>query len=532
MPPARAAFLTAIPRVKGGRAMTARKRDGLVFLYCLLTAAACLTLCSKCSFLYPINDWTDANAYLSCGRGMLHGRVMYRDLYEHKGPLLYALHALCCLVQSGGFLGVYFLEILAAGLFLTAAYRTLTLYGAGRTALLWLPVIAVLVYSSFSFREGDSAEELCLPLLGWSLYGMLSWLRREAPGRMAAGKLALNGLLCGCVLWIKFTLLGFYVPWIVGMMLWHAAKREWKAAFRSLGWFLAGIALATVPWLVYFGVNGAITPWLKTYLYDNLFLYGGGEGAGLLARAKAALLALLDWAKLNWAYAAPVALGLAGITLLRGGKSVKKSSAQARFPAVSGAEKAFLWAAAGFLALGVYIGGRSYPYYGLILAVFTPLAALPLGLLAERALAPRRLLAAVLAGALIPGAALFTLAASRNTPDLLKPKQDTMQYRIAAVVAQTPDATLLNYGFMDAGFYTACDIAPTVKYFHQTNVPLQEMLDEQERYVDEGITDYVVTRGKNPASIDERYELAATEKAPASFWYEYVYLYRRKDPAP
>jgi hypothetical protein len=532
VPPAGAALLTETQRKKGARGMTVRKRDGLVFLYCLLTAAVCLAICSKCSFLYPINDWTDANAYLSCGRGMLRGRVMYRDLYEHKGPLLYALHALCCLVQSGGFLGVFFLEILCAGLFLTAAYQTLALYGAKRAALLWVPVIAALVYASFSFREGDSAEELCLPMLAWSLYGMLAWLRRETPGRMAAGKLALNGLLCGCVLWVKFTLLGFYVPWIVGMMLWHAAKREWKDAFRSLGWFLAGVALATVPWAVYFGVNGALGPWLKTYLYDNLFLYGDGERLGLLTRAKAVLRALLDWFGLNWGYVAPMALGLLGITLLRGGKNAKRPPEKAWFPAVSGAEKAFLWATAGFLALGVYIGGKSYPYYGLILAAFAPLAALPMCLLAERALAPRRKLAAALAGILVLGAGLFSLAASRNTQDLLKPKTDTMQYRVAAIVAQTPDATLLNYGFLDAGFYTACDIAPTVRYFHRTNVPLQEMIDEQERYVDEGITDYVVTRGMDPASIDERYDLVATEKAPANFWYEYVYLYRRKDLAP
>ena len=77
--------------------MTRGNRYGWVLLYCLMVAAVCLAICSKSSFLYPINDWTDANAYFSCGKGMLNGRVMYRDLYEHKGPLLYALHLLCCM---------------------------------------------------------------------------------------------------------------------------------------------------------------------------------------------------------------------------------------------------------------------------------------------------------------------------------------------------------------------------------------------------------------------------------------------------
>ena len=106
-----------------------------------------------------------------------------------------------------------------------------------------------------------------------------------------------------------------------------------------------------------------------------------------------------------------------------------------------------------------------------------------------------------------------------------------MQYRFAAIVNQTPNATLLNYGFMDAGFYTACGIAPTVKYFHRTNVHLPEMLEEQNRYVAEGVTDYVVTRSPLSPAIASHYVLVSTEKAPAGFWYDTVYLYRRNDPA-
>jgi len=516
--------------------MTRRKRNWLVFLYCLFTAAVCLAVCSKSSFLYPINDWTDANAYLSCGRGMLGGRVMYRDLYDHKGPLLYALHALCCLVEDGGFAGVFLLEVLCVGLFLTACYQILSLYGAGRTAFLWQPVIAALVLTSVSFQQGDSAEELCLPMLAWSLYGLLRWLRTRAPRRMETRELLLHGLLCGCVLWVKFTMLGFYAAWIVGTVLYLCVRRSPKAAFVSLGWFAAGIALATVPWVIYFGVNGAVGPWLKTYLYDNVFLYGGTT-SGLAARGKAILRAGFYWFTDNWAYAVPMALGLLWFTFFgrsarRGQKAAGAEAGRAAPPAVSGAEKAFMWAALGFLALGVYIGGKSYAYYGLILATFAPLGALPLCGPVERLLAGRRAWKAALACALALGTGLFALAASPNTPDLLKPREDTMQYRVAALVNQTPGATLLNYGFMDAGFYTACDIAPSVKYFHQTNVHLQEMLDEQTRYVTEGVTDYVVTRGRQPVAIADHYDLIATEKAPDGFWYQYVYLYRRRDLAP
>lgn len=560
--------------------MKRQNRNLSVLLYCLLAAAVCLAICSKSSFLYPINDWTDANAYFSCGKGMLHGRVMYRDLYEHKGPLLYALHALCCLVDSASFLGVLIMEILSMGLFLMAACKLLSLYGAKRSALLALPLIGALVISSFSFQQGDSAEELCMPMLAWSLYGMMRWLRLDAPRRMAAKDLALHGFLCGCVLWVKFTMLGFYAPWLLGMMAYLITKRRWKDAFSALGWFALGVGVSTLPWLVYFGVNGAIVPWLKTYLYDNVFLYQDGGTVGWAGRLRAIVRSAWDWFTPNWAYTAPMALGLLWFSFRKGaanGRTVAAGSAVASASAVAAgsivtsasavaagsavasesavaaenavasesavaygskpltvtcAEKWMVWALLAFTGLGVFIGGKSYVYYGLILAVFTPLCALPLCAPADRRLVGRKKTFVTLACAMVVGAGVICLAASPNTPDLLKPRSDTMQYRFAEIVNRTPNATLLNYGFMDAGFYTACNIAPTVKYFHQTNVHLQEMLDEQTRYVTEGVTDYVVTRGRQPGSITDHYELIAVEKTPKGFWYDRVYLYRRKGLAP
>ncbi|HNW87769.1 MAG TPA: hypothetical protein PKJ47_12620 [Candidatus Limiplasma sp.] len=524
--------------------MKKAQKDWLLFLYCLLVAAVCLLLCSKSSPLYPINDWTDANAYLSCGKGMLNGRVMYRDLYEHKGPLLYALHALCCLIDSGSFLGVYFLETLAGGLFLLTCYRTLALYGAHKAALPALPILAALVYTSVSFQMGDSAEELCLPMLAWSLYSLLRWLRQSAPRRMDARSLTVNGLLCGCVLWVKFTMLGFYIPWVLGLMLWHLLRREWKHALSVLGWLALGIAVSTIPWLIYFGVNGAILPWLKTYLYDNIFLYQDAPSLGLIGRLKATVRSAWDWFSTNWAYTAPMTIGFVWITLRAGRKpSARTGRASGETPdalsaggrdapqstvPISTAEKLFLWALMGVAALGVFIGGKSYVYYGLVLAAFAAVGALPFCLWLGRALMCKKALARVLCVLIALGTPALCVAASPNAKDMLKPRDQTMQYQFAAIVNRTPHATLLNYGFMDAGFYTACNIAPSVKYFHQTNVHLQDMLDEQARYIADGVTDYVVTRGKQPESITDRYELVATADAPADFWYRQVYLYRRK----
>ena len=76
-------------------------------------SAVVLALCSKSSPLYAFNDWMDANIFFTMGRSMLGGRVLYRDVFDHKGPVLYLLYGLAGLVGGTDFRGVLVLEIIA-----------------------------------------------------------------------------------------------------------------------------------------------------------------------------------------------------------------------------------------------------------------------------------------------------------------------------------------------------------------------------------------------------------------------------------
>lgn len=56
---------------------------------------------------------------------------------------------------------------------------------------------------------------------------------------------------------------------------------------------------------------------------------------------------------------------------------------------------------------------------------------------------------------------------------------------------------MLNYGFLDSGFYTAADKLPVGKYFARINLSyeaLPEMYDEQRELVKSGKVDFVIVR--------------------------------------
>ena len=119
-------------------------------------------------------------------------------------------------------------------------------------------------------------------------------------------------------------------------------------------------------------------------------------------------------------------------------------------------------------------------------------------------------------------------ANSMNIPHMGEKKEDIFLYKFRDIVWQTPDPTLLNIGCLDAGLYTVCGIVPTCRWFQTQTLAIEDVLTEQERYIREGLTDYIIARDSFPEVIWEKYQLVGEEpwqQEGIDFTY---YLFRRK----
>ena len=111
-------------------------------LLALLCACLALLVATSSSPLYATNFWTDTNIYFTIGRGMTRGLMPYRDLFDHKGPLLFILYALGAAISDTSFIGVFALEALSLAAAVYAGWRTVRLFGEGRLMLLAMPLLA------------------------------------------------------------------------------------------------------------------------------------------------------------------------------------------------------------------------------------------------------------------------------------------------------------------------------------------------------------------------------------------------------
>ena len=502
----------------GGEQTVTRREKGLSFLVLAAAALAMVALCSMSSPLYPINIWGDANCLMTVGRAMKAGAVVYRDIYEQKGPTLYLAHMLAACISDSSFFGVYLMEAACMTIFLWTAFRMMR----RRLHLSALPAAAVTgacILMSATLVRGDSAEEFCLPFLLGAL--ALADVSYKEGKPMAARRLFLCGLLAGVVATVKFTLLGVFIGLCAAEGLLALRQGGVRRALVSAGVFLGGMALPVLLWGCYFAANGALGDAYTAYIHNNIFLYAG-EGRYTFA----------DWIAFlkgsGW-WALPALLGTLAFLLDR-----------REAPAVRLA--VLLSAAVQFAA--VVMPGRVWQYSLMALAPYTVFGALEFGKLLER-------IVPALAGPGAEGkrtggiarllrcgwptaaaaALCFVLCWFGSPNGFLRGTTlgGTVQGRLKELIE--PGASFLQYKFLDDGMYLTTGALPQEKYFVLLNVDLQEMHDELDRYVEEGRPDYVLSIFSRLPKRFDKYELIGIDigyldnnKPQKEF-----YLYRRKD---
>ena len=89
---------------------------------------------------------------------MMNGKILYVDIFDQKGPLLFLYYGIASLISYRTFIGVFLLELVSFSIFLYYAYRFLRLYLKQETSLLALPVISFLIFTLPAFTHGGSVE--------------------------------------------------------------------------------------------------------------------------------------------------------------------------------------------------------------------------------------------------------------------------------------------------------------------------------------------------------------------------------------
>ena len=463
-------------------------RKELVVL--IIFATVTITFVSTSSPLYPFNPWDDANCFFTLGRGIIHGRVPYRDLYEQKGPLLYFLYAFAAVISEKSFTGAWIIECVAASVYSVYSWKIIKLLtGASGHLITVVPLLTGIIYTSKLFNFGGNAEELCFPLITIALYfGLKAVIEGDC---IPSGKEALfTGIITGALFWIKYTFTGFTLGFIVFILIVAVRNKAFKKLWSLVWRFLLGFAAVSAPILLYFLVNRALGALWEAYFYNNIFLYYNGiktygiASIPLIRNLYFPARGFFNIAMIYKAYGVMLLLTLSSLFFIN-----KKYRL-----------KVILFSVITFVPLACLTFSRAafIYYYGYIFAYGFCMGTIPLVKLIiwieNKAKTKKDLITKFIAATLVI-LSMLSVALSKNTYLMFKPKSFLNQFRIAETINQTPEAKILTYKVMDSGFFTAAGLLPVNRFYCFLNLEsfYPAISEEQHRLIEEGYFDYIVT---------------------------------------
>lgn len=441
--------------------------------------------------LYSFNFWNDANVYLTLGRGILHGVVPYRDLYEQKGPLFYLIHAIAALISQDSFIGVWIIEICMALLFSFFTWKTVKLCTTPqRHAVLLMPMLISAVYTVGMLNFGDSTEEFCFPLLTIIFYIVLrdSTVTED---RLPSSKSALIiGMLTAVLLWIKYTFLGPVIGLCILMVVWTIKPRAWKRLAIDIGMFLAGLAVTSLPVILYLVVNNALYDMFTAYFYNNIFFYLDKVvydlpilSAPIIGKLIMPFVNLLGICLLFPKYPVFLLLCIAGLFCCN--KDLRSRAVQ-------------VFVVTFYISILATMSRQQIlPYYGYITMYVAPYAGIACSFLfsfLDKRLTVRDGLIPMLLTLLSVAILSFNIVTNKNMFMLRYQKSDYPQYKFAEAIKETPDANILTYDLMDYGFYLASGTLPKTKYYCYLTIEESwpVILEEQTRMIKNKEFDYII----------------------------------------
>ena len=450
-------------------------------IFCIILAILIISICSKNSPLYCFNDWVDANAFFTVGKGWANGLIPYKDLFEQKGPLLYLIYMIGYLISNTNFIGIYILEVFSLSIFNYYILKTLNFIIEKKYSYLIIILLSSIIVSSNFFVHGGSAEEFCLPLIAYSSYSFFKYMKNGIYDKRV---LFINGLIAGLIALIKFNLLGFWFIWMALIFFNMLFKKEYKNSIFGCLIFLLGMLIPILIAIIYFGLTGALKDFIEAYVTFNFEAYT--TSLTFMQRIKQFLINFEGQFLQNRIIFHLIVFGFISTLFTN---IVSKNTYIKLFIILS-----FL-----FLGLGIYIGGEPYNYYFLLNEYYMLFGIVTLFILIRNKFMNSKFdkIKYMMLIILTIFISYYQISKCLNLYYLNLNKDYFAQYTFNKIIKKNEKSTILNYDNLDGGFYTVSNVLPNTKYFMRQNISYErypKILDEQNRLIKKKLIDFVIIR--------------------------------------
>ena len=266
----------------------------------------CATLAVSSLFrLFPGNARTpmeDSSAFLYIGERILEGKAPYRDVFDHKGPLLYLIQIVGLKLTPGSYTGVWLLEVLNM-LLTTAAAGKLAATVSDRDDSGYLAVLAVFGACGWKIWQGGNfTEEYALPWITLAAWVMFRFFRDR---RYHTGDIILLGVGFMVVLLLRANMIAVWACYIPIVLVLLLKEKRFSDVGTCTLLFLGGMLLMIAPFVIWAARAGFLRELWEDYILFN-FRYTGSVAVSHADR----IMLILLFVKVLWPAAAALLISL------------------------------------------------------------------------------------------------------------------------------------------------------------------------------------------------------------------------------
>lgn len=231
----------------------------IFFISCILLGFTFLPLTPFNNFLIGF----DSQVFITCSSLIQKGWIMYRDIFDHKGPFVY-LYDLIGL-NIWGIHGIWIMAILFHSISTYYYYKISHLI----TNSTWSSKITAvfIFFIQLLYGEDNTAELISMPFLTYSVYTMLTCLYKNK--ELKKKTVILLASFFAIVFFVKPNFAACTVFLAISIMVKIAIQGKWNLFHQYLICLILGFSLITIPIIAYFYYNNALYDFINTYFIFN-----------------------------------------------------------------------------------------------------------------------------------------------------------------------------------------------------------------------------------------------------------------------
>lgn len=241
----------------------------------LFSVAFLLLLSASTSPLYIDYCDGDSSIFMFMGKAITLGKDIYRDYFDHKGPILFYINALGYWL-TGSKTGVFIIQCIFLSATSIFMYKLARVFTKDIRSVI-CAIVTILAFGA-TISDGNLTEEYCMLFCLIPMYLSLKFIKKHPDDAHPYKNMLIYGICFGICAFIRInngiTIGGIFLVVIVTDFM----NEHIHEMLKNILYFFIGIAIVTLPICLFFLIKGTFTDMMfSTFIFNFLYATEGSS---------------------------------------------------------------------------------------------------------------------------------------------------------------------------------------------------------------------------------------------------------------